>query len=190
MADIASAALRHVGIDPADATAAVQGFGKVGRAAVEYLATAGIRVVAVSDIDGAVHDPQGLDVAALEGYVDRVGTVAGFAPAIDPESLSTLDVDLLVQADRILSERHTLVVPDILANAGGVVVSYFECVQANQAFWWSEAAVNARLSERMERAWREVLDHAIEHAQSLRLAETCLAVERVHRAHELRGLYP
>ncbi len=93
-------------------------------------------------------------------------------------------------ADRILNDRGVLVVPDILANAGGVVVSYFEWVQANQAYWWSEAEVEERLATRMRLAWDAVVDHATEHDLPLRTAATCLAVERVAQAHQLRGLYP
>lgn len=94
------------------------------------------------------------------------------------------------EADRILESRGVLVVPDILANAGGVVVSYFEWVQANQSYWWSEGEVNERLVDRMTRAWRDVLGYSQERRLTLRLAATCMAVERVYRAHELRGLYP
>ncbi|GAB7003432.1 Glu/Leu/Phe/Val dehydrogenase [Nocardioides sp. AN3] len=97
---------------------------------------------------------------------------------------------LTAEADRILEARGVLVVPDILANAGGVVVSYFEWVQANQSYWWSEEEVNQRLVDRMTRAWGDVLAYAGDRRLTLRLAATCMAVERVYRAHELRGLYP
>lgn len=94
------------------------------------------------------------------------------------------------EADAVLSERGVLVVPDILANAGGVVVSYFEWVQGNQAYWWSEEDVAVRLGERMERAWQDVTACAWARRISLRQAATCLAVERVAQAHGRRGLYP
>jgi glutamate dehydrogenase (NAD(P)+) len=220
---IAVQALDHVGIPVTGARAAVQGFGKVGRGAARFLADEGVSVVAVSDVYGAILDPAGLDVAAVERHVDETGSVVGFpgAQAIDGDDLLTADVDLLVpaavegvvhagnaerirariivegangpltaDADRILQDRGVLVVPDILANAGGVVVSYFEWVQANQSYWWSEDEVNERLVDRMTRAWRDVLAYAGERRLTLRLAATCMAVERVYRAHELRGLYP
>jgi glutamate dehydrogenase (NAD(P)+) len=216
-------ALRHVGIEPVGATAAMQGFGKVGRGAARLLSNEHIRVVAVSDAYGAVYDPDGLDLEALERHVDDTGRVVGFprAQQIEGEDVLTAKVDLLVpaavegvihagnasavqarlivegangpvtaEADRILAERDVLVVPDILANAGGVVVSYFEWVQANQSYWWSESEVNDRLVLRMTRAWGEVMAYAAAQRLSLRLAATCLAVTRVYQAHEVRGLYP
>jgi glutamate dehydrogenase (NAD(P)+) len=220
---VALAALRHVGLEAVGATAAVQGFGKVGRGAVRFLAEAGVRVVAASDEHGAVWSEDGLDVPALEAHVDATGSVVGFAgaTAIDNDTLLTLDVDLLVpaavegvlradnapqvrarvivegangptttDADRIFAERGVLVVPDILANAGGVVVSYFEWVQANQAYWWSKSDVEARLAERMANAWEQVVAESERRSLTLRAAATCLAVQRVAEAHRLRGLYP
>jgi glutamate dehydrogenase (NAD(P)+) len=94
------------------------------------------------------------------------------------------------EADAILADAGTIVVPDILANAGGVVVSYFEWVQANQAYWWSAVEVEARLGERMQYAWEQVHGYAQDRRISLRSAATAMAVERVARAHEQRGLYP
>jgi len=94
------------------------------------------------------------------------------------------------EADKVLADAGILVVPDILANAGGVVVSYFEWVQANQAYWWTETEVEQRLVERMDKAWDDVIHYAADRSLTLRLAATCRAVERVYRAHELRGLYP
>ncbi|GGM36951.1 Glu/Leu/Phe/Val dehydrogenase [Dactylosporangium sucinum] len=93
-------------------------------------------------------------------------------------------------ADRILADNRVLVVPDILANAGGVIVSYFEWVQANQAYWWSADDVESRLADRMRNTWRRVLDHATANHLTLRTAATCLAVQSVAEAHKIRGLYP
>jgi glutamate dehydrogenase (NAD(P)+) len=94
------------------------------------------------------------------------------------------------EADAIMAGNDILVVPDILANAGGVVVSYFEWVQANQAYWWTEREVEARLKERMLGAWEAVSEYAADKELSLRTAATAMAVERVASAHTLRGLYP
>lgn len=93
-------------------------------------------------------------------------------------------------ADAILHEAGVVVVSDILANAGGVVVSYFEWVQANQAYWWSEREVEQRLAERMRLAWSRVKAHAADRALTLRTAATSLAVKSVAEAHRARGLYP
>ena len=93
-------------------------------------------------------------------------------------------------ADAILQDKGVLVVPDILANAGGVVVSYFEWVQANQAYWWSEAEVEERLERRMQTAWESVLAVSAKRGLSLREAATVIAVDRVADAYLTRGLYP
>ena len=216
---VALAALRSRGINPIGATAAVQGFGKVGRYAARFLAEAGVKVIAVSDQYGAVGSHTGLDIGSLEQHVDSTGSVVGFGDALD--DVLTLDVDLLVpaavegvlhegnaprvrarvivegangpttpEADTILQANDQLVVPDILANAGGVIVSYFEWVQANQAYWWSADEVEARLADRMTAAWERVSTHAAQLDLPLRTAATCLAVERVAQAHQQRGLYP
>ncbi len=223
VAHVAMLAMRSRGLAPEHATAAVQGFGKVGKGAAILLAQAGVRVVAVSDVDGAVYAEHGLDMTALAQHAAQAGTVSGFAGAedLDPSQLLELDVDVIVPAamegvitetnaervrarivvegangptteaaDAILASRDILVVPDILANAGGVVVSYFEWVQANQAWQWSESDVNARLAEKIDNAWDDVTAYAAAHQMSLREAATALAVRRVTEAHKLRGLYP
>jgi len=220
---IALLALASRGIDHTTASAAVQGFGKVGRDAARFLHEAGVAVKAISDVDGAIYNSDGISISALGAHVDATGSVEGFAgaEALDPAGLLTADVDVVIPAalegvitvdnahdiraaivvegangpttdaaDRILHERGVLVVPDILANAGGVVVSYFEWVQANQAYQWRESEVNERLEERMSRAWHSVIAYAGAHSLTYRQAATALAVQRVVEAHELRGLYP
>jgi glutamate dehydrogenase (NAD(P)+) len=148
-------ALRDAGKQVPGATVAVQGFGNVGSAAAGLFARAGAKIVAVSDVRGAIINRRGLDVQALYEYNKAHGTVIGFPEAepMDPADLLTLDVDILVpaalgnvltvqnapnvrarfviegangpttpQADRILRDNGVLVVPDVLANAGGVTV--------------------------------------------------------------------
>ncbi len=220
---IALAALRDNGIDPQKSTAAVQGFGKVGRGAAQFAFEAGLKVVAVSDEYGGLYNAAGIDIAKLGEHVDETGSVVGFAgaEALDGHALLELDVDLLIPAaiegviheqnapnikaklivegangpttpaaDAILEAKGCIVVPDILANAGGVIVSYFEWVQANQAYWWREDEVESRLEERMLGAWAKVHDYAKERKLSLRGAATTLAVQRVVEAHVIRGIYP
>ena len=220
---IALAALRHLQISPSQATAAVQGFGKVGAGTAQFLSDAGVKVVAVSDQYGALHSSRGIDISGLTEHVTATGSVVGFAGAepMAPDELLELDVHLLVPAaiegvlhegnaprvqarvvvegangptttaaDEILRSRDVLVVPDILANAGGVIVSYFEWVQSNQAYWWSRREVDDRLESRMLLAWAGVLETAGTRGISLREAAMVTAVSRVADAHLTRGLYP
>ncbi len=93
-------------------------------------------------------------------------------------------------ADDILYDQGTLVLPDILANAGGVTVSYFEWVQGLQEFFWSEQEVNAQLERVMGHAFHSVLRVAHEHAVHMRTAAYLLAVRRVADAVTTRGIYP
>jgi glutamate dehydrogenase (NAD(P)+) len=94
------------------------------------------------------------------------------------------------EADQILNERGITVVPDILANAGGVVVSYFEWVQDLQCFFWDEAEVNSNLTRIMVRSFREVWDFSREQEVPLRLGAYMLAVDRVANAVRSRGVFP
>ncbi|MBX6389953.1 MAG: Glu/Leu/Phe/Val dehydrogenase [Frankia sp.] len=220
----ALAALRERGHDLGSTTVAVQGFGKVGALAALYLRAAGCRVVAVSDVKGGVHDPGGLDVAALMRHVaDGADSVIGYpgADVIGNGELLELDVDLLVpaavenviteanadrvragvvvegangpvsaEADQALADNGVVVVPDILANGGGVAVSHLEWVQNLRGYPWSEVDVRRQLREVMERAYHEVSALAAERGVSLREAAHIIGVGRVVEAHQTRGLYP
>lgn len=220
---VALGALAHHGLAPMVSTAAVQGFGKVGAGVVQYLAEAGVTILAVSDQYGAICNPDGVDAEALHRHVADTGSVVGFPQAapMEPGRLLELDVDLLVPAavegvidadnaprirarivvegangptttaaDQILESKGVVVVPDILANAGGVIVSYFEWVQGNQSYWWPAHEVDERLKERMLGGWERVLATSQALSLSLRDAATATAVRRVAEAHALRGLYP
>jgi len=92
--------------------------------------------------------------------------------------------------DKILEDLGVVVVPDILANSGGVAVSYFEWVQDLQAYFWSEDEVNDRLKVLMENAYDEVSTLAADDGLSLRTAAQVIGVGRVADAHRTRGLYP
>lgn len=221
---VALEALAHTGRKPDASTAAVQGFGKVGRKAARFMWDAGVRVQGVSDQFGAIYADGGLDIADLERHVDTHGTIVGFnggEPMNERDDVLFLPVDVLApcavegvihagnvervaahiivegangpttpDADAQLEGRGQLVVPDILANAGGVIVSYFEWVQANQTYWWSETEVESRLADRMSQAWSRVLGLATRKDVSLRRAASTLAVQSVANAHLARGLYP
>ena len=124
--------------------------------------------------------------AALEGVItehnaDRVQARIVVEAANGPTT---------TEADEILHDRRIQVVPDILANAGGVAVSYFEWVQDIQAFFWTADEVNARLRRVMEDAYVDVLELAEERKVTMRRAATVLGVSRVAEAHTTRGLFP
>jgi glutamate dehydrogenase (NAD(P)+) len=219
--------LNRLGRGLAGTTVAVQGFGNVGSVAALLLHESGAKVVGVSDVSGALHSPNGLNIPELVDYVAHSPKhlIAGYtAPGVEeipgPEVL-TLDVDVLIpaalegqitednaarirakvivegangpttpEADVILEEQGRVVVPDILANAGGVVVSYFEWVQNLQSFYWEEGETNDRLSRIMRRAFQAVWDYARERGVSLRTAAFMLGLERVVQAIRLRGIFP
>jgi len=216
-------ALKYLHFDDQTPTVAIQGFGKVGHSAAHLLAEAGLTIVAVSDSKGAVHNAQGLDLAALEEHKQVRGTVAGFRKAenISNEELLELPVTVLVPAaienqvtednagrirarliteganaavtagaDQILHERGIFLVPDIIANAGGVIVSYFEWVQDLQAFFWEEEEINTKLHHVITRAFYEILHTSVNKHIDMRLAAYALAVQRVANATTVRGIYP
>jgi glutamate dehydrogenase (NAD(P)+) len=219
---VAAAALEHLGIPMRDATVAVQGFGKVGAAAARLLAEAGARVVAISDLTGAVHDARGIDVLEAERWVRRHRTLEDFpgGDRMDNDDLLALDVDVLVpaalesvitsrnasrvrarilvegangpttaDADAILEAQGVFVVPDILANAGGVTVSYFEWVQNRSGHAWTEAVVNDRLAEIMRRGFTQVLHLSQQRRVPMRTAAYMLGIGRVAAVQQLRGIH-
>jgi glutamate dehydrogenase (NAD(P)+) len=220
---VAVQALRDAGIEPAGATAAVQGFGQVGRSTAQLLAAAGVRVVAVSDSHGGLFNELGLDVDALAALKEEGGSFSDHvgADSLTNHELLTLSVDLLVPAameaqitaanapqvrarviaeganaavdpdgDAVLHDRNVLIVPDILANAGGVVVSYFEWVQDLQQFFWAAGEVNGRLREVMVRSYDTVRARAQSEGITLRESAHQIAVAKVAAASEVRGIYP
>ena len=213
-------ALKALGIDPKGATVAVQGFGKVGYWTAIGLENLGLKVVAVSDVDGGV---TGFDsVAALWKYFTQNQSLN--MPGTDKltqEELLHLEVDVLIPAalsdaiteksapgirakivveganapttpggDQILAGNKVLVVPDILANSGGVIVSYFEWVQDKQNYFWSAEEVKSNLNDIMMRAIKEVEGLSAAKKVSWREAAHMIGVGRVAEAHKLRGLYP
>jgi len=132
-----------------------------------------------ADVDLLV--PAAVDGVLHEGNADQVKARFVVEGANGPTTTA---------ADQLLHERGIIVVPDILANAGGVVVSYFEWVQANQAYWWTESEIEGRLEHRMRSAYAEVSAHAVENRLTLRNSALAISVWRVAQAHTTRGLYP
>jgi glutamate dehydrogenase (NAD(P)+) len=214
-------AARDFGITWRGSSAAIQGFGNVGSHLAVALQNEGVKVIAVTDADGGVTDPAGLDITALMSYVQVERTVRGFPGAkpltndelwrikcdfMVPAALGSvitkednagiLDCKVLVEAanapttpiaDKILEERGIVVLPDFLANAGGVVVSYFEWTQNLQQLRWDVEQVNAGLERKMKDAYREVITLARERKVSLRTAAYAIALKRVADAEDLRG---
>ncbi|WP_254537076.1 glutamate dehydrogenase GdhB [Halomarina litorea] len=210
--------------DLTDTTVAVQGFGSVGANAARLLDEWGATVVAVSDVDGAIYDPDGLDTNDVMGHDERPGMVSGYdAPeTLSNEALLELDVDVLIPAaignvvtesnvadvradmvvegangpttfaaDEILESRGVPVIPDILANAGGVTVSYFEWLQDINRRSWSLERVNQELETEMLAAWddvRSTFDRSDD--LSWRDAAYVVGLQRVVDAHTARGLWP
>ena len=213
-------ALKARGINPAGATVAVQGFGKVGYWTAIGLENLGLKVVAVSDVHGAVTGFS--SVADLWKYFTDHGNLnMPGTDAMTQEELLHLEVDVLIPAalsdaitektavgikakivveganapttpagDRILIDKGILTVPDILANSGGVIVSYFEWVQDKQNYFWTAEEVKSNLNEIMMRSFKEVENTATTKKVSWREAAHMIGVGRVAEAHKLRGLYP
>jgi glutamate dehydrogenase (NAD(P)+) len=123
---------------------------------------------------------------ALEQAIDSANADRVKAPLV----VEGANGPVTPEADRILEERGVLVLPDVLANAGGVVVSYFEWVQGLQEYFWKESEVNAKLNDIMTRAFAEAWQISEERSISLRQAAYVCAVGRVAEATTTRGLYP
>jgi glutamate dehydrogenase (NAD(P)+) len=205
-----------------ETTVAVQGFGSVGANAARLLDDWGATVVAVSDVGGALHEPDGVDVASIPSHdEDPEAVTRDVDDPLPNEELLELDVDVLVpaavgnviteanaddvhadivvegangpttsRADSILAARDVPVIPDILANAGGVTVSYFEWLQDINRRSWSLDRVNEELETEMLAAWAEVRREVEERDLTWRDAAYVVALSRIADAHEARGLWP
>jgi glutamate dehydrogenase (NAD(P)+) len=124
--------------------------------------------------------------AALEGQID-----AELAEKLDTKIIvEGANGPTLPEADDVLATRGITVVPDVIANAGGVTVSYFEWVQDFSSFFWSEQEINARLENIMAAAFHAVAELAVERKVLLRTAAFIIACTRVLAARDRRGLYP
>ena len=218
-----------------EASVAIQGYGNAGAIAARLLDKAGATIIAISDSQGGIYTPDGLDPKEALAHKQETGSVVGFGDTerISNEDLLTLPCDLLIpatlenqlhsdnaanvrarfvveaangpttsRADQILFERGIPVLPDILANAGGVTVSYFEWVQNIENEQWDLDRVNRKLRRKMERATEAVLEEQWTIAQTvngggasldsvdLRTAALIRAVRRVADVTRKRGLWP
>ena len=214
---------------PQNTTVAVQGFGNVGAMLAQLLSQVGYRVVAVSDSQGGIYAPQGLDIPSIRRYkmtsrsLQAVYCESSVCNIVEHEVISnsellTLDVDVLIpaalekqitlenadaiqaqyifevangpitsEADEILEKKGIHVFPDILVNAGGVTVSYFEWVQNRSGLYWTGEEVNQRLKERItletEKTWSMADDFGV----SMRTASYINALQRIGEAMDAKG---
>jgi glutamate dehydrogenase (NAD(P)+) len=215
-------ALKHLNMTPSETSVIVQGFGNVGSNAANLLWEKGYKIIGIGEFDGALHNPNGIDISELLQYKARTGSIHGFpgAQPFDKDTLLTQPCDVLipaatenvitsrnagalqcrilcegangpttVKADAILAEKGIFVIPDILANAGGVTTSYFEWVQDRMGYFWTEDEVNQRLDRIMIDSFNDVLQYAIAHNVNNRIAAYMLAINRVAYTTKQRGIY-
>lgn len=200
-------------------TIAIQGFGNVGANIAHILSDWGATIVAASDADTALYNPDGLDIKALREASKAGGLKeATGGTKVSNQELLTAEVDVLipaaishqittdnaaaiqakvilemandpitVDADPLLAERNIVVIPDIMANAGGVMVSYFEWVQNSSNDYWSLERVQNELEERITKAFTRVLDLTDDSYLSLRKDSYRIAIDRIIEAERARG---
>ncbi|NEW08581.1 Glu/Leu/Phe/Val dehydrogenase [Paenibacillus sp. SYP-B3998] len=210
----------HVaGIPIEGARVIIQGFGNAGSFLAQFLHEAGAKVVGISDAQGALYDPEGLDVQYLLDRRDSFGTVTNLFPnAISNQELLIQDCDILVpaaienqitednapdikakilveaangpttlKATEILTNKGVLIVPDVLASSGGVIVSYFEWVQNNQGYYWNEEEVNEKLQQILKKSFNNVYQLSLQKQVDMRLAAYIVGLKRMVEAIKWRG---
>lgn len=216
VAQIAAATLAANGASAKGATVAIQGFGNVGRYAALACQSLGMKVIALSDVSGGVINRAGFDVKEMMNIAslaeievsERIGSAEVLEVACDvliPAALggviTTVNVNRIKagfiveganqpitnDADEILRESDVVIVPDILANSGGVMGSYFEWTQNIQEFSWPVEKFREELDSRMEKAFHNVNEVARQYKTDLRTAAFVVAVDRVAKAYKLRG---
>lgn len=212
-------AVRILDMDPYKTTVAIQGFGNAGMHMARILSEWGYRIVGLSDSSTAIHEPDGIDVAAAREYKKQHGKLKGFSEKeVSNKQLLSSNVDILVpaamenqitevnagdisaqlvielangpitpDADTIMTENGIMVIPDVLANAGGVTVSYFEWVQNNYGYYWSEEDVLEKLEAIMKRSFMDIHEIVKKKDVSYREAAFILALERIIKAGKARG---
>jgi glutamate dehydrogenase (NAD(P)+) len=212
---------KNYDVDLENATVVVQGFGNVGSFAAKFLDDYGCKIIAVSDVTGGVHDPNGLDIPSLFDYnyehrtIDGCGQgqkltneellalecdyliPAALGGAINEKNVDTINCKIVIEAANgpvtpeaadVLWSKKVPIIPDILTNAGGVTVSYFEWVQNLQQFKWELEEVDTKLETKMVKAFDEVYAIKQEKNVPMRIASFMVAIDRVARSYELRGV--
>ncbi len=207
----------------ADTTVAIHGFGKVAIPAAQDLMSQGAKIVAVSDVSGAVYNENGIDIDKAIEHTRRGGYLKDMegVEKITNDELLTLDVDILIpaaidgvvtkdnapnvkarmiaegangpltkEAIEILAEKGCFIIPDILCNAGGVIVSYFEWVQGLQNFFWDLGQINSKLHDILKDAFDNVFEASQEYKVDMKKAAFIAAFKRLERAMRYRGLFP
>jgi glutamate dehydrogenase (NAD(P)+) len=220
---VTARACERLGWNLAEQRCVVQGFGNVGGIAAHELADRGAVVIAVSDVSGGVHDPDGLDVHKMSEFAAEHGSLDDWPTGtrISNEELLELPCDILVlaaredqvteenapriqarmiaegangptslEADAILAERGIPILPDILTNAGGVTVSYFEWVQDLGRLFWGRDEIRDKLAEKLNDAFDRVWEISQEREITLRTAALVAGIREVAAALDARGLYP
>ena len=214
-------ALKLKGIQPHEATAAVQGFGNVGSWTAKLFCDAGVKVIALSDVYGAIFKEDGFDCYDVDAYVKKIGSVIGYpgSKAISNAELLAMEVTVLApcaielqltaenaaavqasiicegangpttpEADDILEAKGVMVIPDILANGGGVTVSYFEWVQNLYRYFWPEEEVIEKQNALMRKAFKVVYEKAKQYNVTLRVAAYIVALGSLEEAMKIRGM--
>jgi glutamate dehydrogenase (NAD(P)+) len=216
VAMIAAATLKENKIKVEGATVAIQGFGNVGRYAALVCQELGMKVIAISDVSGGIVDKKGIDIKGIFSHKtledvqanERIGSAevltlecdilipAALGGVINESNASNINARFIIEganqpitiaADRELRTQGVVIVPDILANSGGVMGSYFEWTQNIQEFSWPLEKFRRELDTRMESAFVNVHAVSKKHSVDLRTAAFVVAVGRVAEAFELRG---
>lgn len=215
-------ALEYLGMqNNGQLTAAIEGFGKVAIPAAKLLNDSGIKIVAVSDLSGAIVNlSKGISIPALIEHKKRAGCISGFpeTEACSQKEILELPVTILVpaamentitaknacriktrilaegangpttpEANEILRENGVFIIPDILANAGGVIVSYFEWVQDLQSYFWNLQEVENKLAEIISNTFDRVVETKNKYHTDMRDAAFIAAVSRVVQQGIARG---
>ena len=214
--------LRYLNMPIDGCRVVIQGFGNVGSNAARLMMEHGYKIVGVSELEGGLANPNGIDIHQLIEFKQRNGTIQGFrgAEATPSEELMVSECEILIPAatenmitsrnageikarivvegangpttavaDEILAEKRIFIVPDILANAGGVTASYFEWVQDRQGYFWKEAIVNEQLETILRDSFDDVVRYAEAHNVNNRIAAYMLAIDRVAFTIKQRGIY-